>query len=230
MKSIDCTCTILLTDGNEYRYNIHNGVLAAEFSYLKKSTPEKEKQFIKRNAKFQFMQLFDETTTLHSLYCNVCNKLCISERRLEETGISIPICVRSDNKLIWIKNLDYNMQTFINKMSILDHMEVFLIYHFEEGEIWRIDGIRYYMNSHESGKHNKPHIHIGYEENGNCASISIEDGTILAGNLPQKIYKIVRNKIISNKVFLLECWNTETDGLHFDINYSFGIMKIVESV
>lgn len=36
----------------------------------------------------------------------------------------------------------------------------------------------------DTGRHNKPHIHVRYQ--GKKASISIEDGTVLAGKISSK--------------------------------------------
>lgn len=59
-------------------------------------------------------------------------------------------------------------------------------------------------------------------------SIEIKTGNKLAGNMKAKRLKIVKDKIIENQVFLLQCWNDKTDGLNVDINYYLGITPIIE--
>lgn len=85
--------------------------------------------------------------------------------------------------------------------------------------------LRFYVNSHEAGRHNEPHVHVrdnGYEYE---ASIRISDGKILAGTLPKKLARIAKKKILSEQNYFYKCWNTQTDGLYYDINKHYGIIK-----
>lgn len=50
-------------------------------------------------------------------------------------------------------------------------------------------GILVAMYYEDTGSHNKPHIHVRYQ--GKKASISIEDGTVLAGDFPAKQLRMV---------------------------------------
>lgn len=85
------------------------------------------------------------------------------------------------------------------------------------------DGVlRYYVHSHEAGKHNEPHIHVrdlGFHYE---ASVRISDGEIIAGMLPRKLANKAKNKILSDQEFFAHCWNTMTDGLEIDINHHYG--------
>lgn len=93
----------------------------------------------------------------------------------------------------------------------------------DAGSICQDDGIRYYMHSHEGTRHNEPHVHIDALNHGCDASFSIITGEILEGKLPKKLLKKVKNKILKEQNFFVECWNTKTDGLAIDINKHFGI-------
>lgn len=55
-------------------------------------------------------------------------------------------------------------------------------------ELSRFAGIIVYMLYKDVVQHNKPHVHVRYNEYE--ASVSLE-GELLAGNLPQKQFKIV---------------------------------------
>ena len=120
--------------------------------------------------------------------------------------------------------LDYSIQ--INQLQrlfeISKQLHLLFVFSIFQGEIWREGQIKYYMQSHESGSHNNPHVHVNighkYE-----ASIDIINGNILAGRVPQKYYGKIIKKIKDNKDFLMLCWNELTDGMKIDINYGLGI-------
>ena len=85
--------------------------------------------------------------------------------------------------------------------------------------------LRYFVNSHEFGKHHEPHVHVrdnGYEHE---ASIRISDGEIMAGELPSKLAKKARKMVLSNQEFFYNCWNTLTDGLRVDANHHLGCIN-----
>lgn len=48
-------------------------------------------------------------------------------------------------------------------------------------------------------------------------------GEILAGEIPGKYMKQIKNKVEKNRGFLIDCWNNMTDGINVDIDYRFGI-------
>jgi len=62
----------------------------------------------------------------------------------------------------------------------------------------------------DTGKHNKPHIHARYQ--GKKASIAIEDGTLLAGKLPDRQLKMVQVWIDIHRDELLADWELAVAG------------------
>ena len=56
-------------------------------------------------------------------------------------------------------------------------------------------------------EHNPPHIHAIYGED--MAAITISDGKILEGALPNKALELVREWIFLNKEELLNIWETQ---------------------
>ena len=82
------------------------------------------------------------------------------------------------------------------------------------------------MYSKESGKHNMPHVHIEFGGNKE-ASISIIDGQVLAGVVPQKVLKVVRKRIADNHYELLLAWNRVTDGIDIDLEYFLKEKEII---
>ncbi len=85
--------------------------------------------------------------------------------------------------------------------------------------------LRYYVYSHESGKHNEPHVHVCDTANEHKASVRIADGKVIAGKLPGRLERIAKNEILSKQDFYYDCWNTLTDGLRVDINHHFGYIE-----
>ena len=62
----------------------------------------------------------------------------------------------------------------------------------------------------DAGRHHAPHIHVRYQ--GEKASVSIADGTILAGSLPQKQLRMVQVWIDIHKDELLADWELAATG------------------
>ena len=84
--------------------------------------------------------------------------------------------------------------------------------------------LRFYFNSHESGSHNKPHVHVRDTQYRYNASVSLDDGEVIVGNLPRKLAKLAKKKVLSDQKFFYNCWNTMTDGLKVDINHHYKII------
>ncbi len=60
-------------------------------------------------------------------------------------------------------------------------------------------------------KHHSPHVHIRYQSN--RASIAIEDGTLLAGELPDRQLRMVQVWIDLHREELLADWELAKDGI-----------------
>ncbi len=56
-------------------------------------------------------------------------------------------------------------------------------------------------------EHNPPHVHAIYGNH--TAEITIQDGTVLEGNIPPKALSMVREWIDLNKYELMQIWNTQ---------------------
>jgi len=62
----------------------------------------------------------------------------------------------------------------------------------------------------DNERHNKPHIHVRYQ--GQKASISIEDGTMLAGDFPPKQLRLVLAWIDIHRDELMADWELAVSG------------------
>ena len=69
-------------------------------------------------------------------------------------------------------------------------------------EISEFYGIRIVMNYNDFGHHNYPHIHVEYQEF--KAVYAIPEGEILAGRLPRRQARFVRNWIAEQE--LMDNW------------------------
>ncbi len=71
-------------------------------------------------------------------------------------------------------------------------------------------GILILMYYYDNKKHSKPHIHAEFSEH--QATISIEDGELLGGNLPKAKMKLVQAWIEIHREDLLANWKLAVAG------------------
>lgn len=67
-----------------------------------------------------------------------------------------------------------------------------------------------YIYYEDTGRHNKPHIHVRYQ--GKKVSISIEDGALLAGDFPPKQLRLVLAWIDIHQDELMADWELAVSG------------------
>lgn len=60
------------------------------------------------------------------------------------------------------------------------------------------------------GRHNKPHVHVRYQEH--KASVAIEDGMVLAGDFPARQLRMVQVWIDLHRDELLADWELAVSG------------------
>lgn len=72
-------------------------------------------------------------------------------------------------------------------------------------------GIVIYMYSYDNRRHHCPHFHAEYAEF--SASISIDDGTLLDGDLPKSKMKLVQAWLEIHREDLLADWSLAVQGL-----------------
>ena len=71
-------------------------------------------------------------------------------------------------------------------------------------------GLQIMMYFYDNEKHKIPHIHVEYQDFN--ASFSIEDGELLAGNLPKKQTKLIQAWIEIHKEDLFIDWKLAVNG------------------
>lgn len=108
--------------------------------------------------------------------------------------------------------------------KIEDTIEIQLLVCMDAGTVFEDDGIRYYMNSKEAGKHNLPHVHVDirHERSG---SFSIITGEKLSGDrIRSSDEHKIRKMIAKRRAELFYFWNKHTDGLTVDLDQALGLI------
>ena len=175
---------------------------------------------LRRNRRCKLEFKFTEKTTLR----DVLNAVLI---RLDSLNHGVRVAFLKDGLRYWVDNLDANFQTVLTKYLDPDHageISVAAYVSLDAGTIDEEDGIRYYMNSRESGRHHEPHVHICDTSHEHEAVILIKDGRVI-GEFPSKLKKKALKRIMENQSFYLEQWNTLTDGIKIDINHFLGTIN-----
>ena len=65
----------------------------------------------------------------------------------------------------------------------------------------------------DTGKHNKPHVHVSY---GEYEAVLAIDGELLAGSLPVKQMKMVTRWLGIHEDEAYKAWNLAVQGKNFD--------------
>lgn len=207
-------------DGDYIYFNDCDGLVADELSYIRNCSIKKVQRQYQHFSRKNFIYKYKSAATLKDFVYTLLKKTNFTEGGIRNYYTRIPIAIKTNNNIVHCDNLDIRFEDILKLLDIDNNMEVLLTLSCSAGEIFYEDGIKYFMNSKESGNHHEPHIHIDYRHE-HEASLSLRNGTILAGNLPSKVYKKAKNKILTNQRVLFEYWNLYTDGLRVDINYCF---------
>ena len=80
-------------------------------------------------------------------------------------------------------------------------------------ELCRFNGIVISMLFKDIQQHNKPHIHVNYNEYE--ASIGI-DGELLGGSLPSKQFKLIQAWLVLHEEELYASWNKAVQSQPFE--------------
>lgn len=80
-------------------------------------------------------------------------------------------------------------------------------------ELSRFAGMIIYLLFNDTGKHNKPHVHVHYGEY--QAAVAV-DGEVLAGSLPRKQLKIVTGWLALHEEEVYKAWNLAVQNKHFE--------------
>lgn len=221
--------TLLIDDGARY-YKGYPGIFLADYADLLDWKGERDEPFWDKVAQHYYahlnLELFIEPkpdSTIKDIEKIIAEQIGFNWHKL--LRFHKKVCVLLDGEFICIEHSAMQLSVLSKHYHLSETLPVFWVFSNQAGEIWNEDGLRYYMNSRESGRHNEPHVHVDYKHE-DSVSICLHDGRVLDGNIPSKALRKARKKILDNKQFLLECWNKMTDGLKVDINQYFKIIPL----
>ena len=219
IKNVDFK--ILFDDGKQYFCPQTPGIVSSLFESCRVGNVEceSEEARFKKYSNTSFQMLIDNQTTFSNILSKWSHLSGLDLDRLEEIYGKLPLAIIQDGILLWIKNLLCPVSDLF-QIEESEHIVAFLIFNCQAGNIWNENGIRYDMHSREKNQHHTPHIHVRYRDNE--ASVSLINGEIEDGVLPNRIHKVVKNKIMDNQFFLIDFWNNKTDGIKIDLDVLFG--------
>ena len=172
---------------------------------------------LRRNRRCKLEFEYSEKTTLR----DVLNAVLV---RLDSLNHGICVAFLKDGLRYWIDNMNANFKSVLTKYLDPDdtgEISVAAYVSLDAGVIEEEDGIRYYMNSREAGRHHEPHVHICDTSRQYEAVILIKKGEVI-GKFPSKLKKRALKRIMEKQSFYLEQWNALTDGIRIDINHFLG--------
>ncbi len=178
---------------------------------------------LRKNKKCELLYNYSDATEIGESISAIIDKVTDGKENVAVNENNVAFM--ANGLRYFVDDISANLKYLINKYfdpqnTGVVHIQILICA--DAGGICTEDNIRYYMHSKESGKHNKPHVHVEDTSWQYEASIDLSNGDILAGELPTKMHKIVKKKIEKERRFFYECWNTMTDGLEVDINKEFG--------
>lgn len=161
----------------------------------------------------------DYSESIQDLKLDVINSLGLNPD-VDSPKVFERLYLGTVHELAWFENESLRVGAALQVLSLHDYVVAYLVLNNSAGELFRNadDGIRYFIKPNESG--HSAHIHVNYK-NQSFASIYIDTGEYRDGSLPSKVFKVARKRILDNRAKLLEYWNANTNGIHFDINYLF---------
>lgn len=115
---------------------------------------------------------------------------------------------------------------FLHRMghAIEDTIEIQLLLCMDAGSVFEDDGIRYYMNSREAGKHNEPHVHVDIRHETSGSFSIITGKKLLKGKIKTSDVRKIQMMIANHQAELINFWNEHTDGLTVDLDQAFGLI------
>lgn len=215
---------IVYTDENDeyFHSNIPPAYVYDVFADMKNVSLENMKKEYSKLSEFSFDVQIESTTTVKNLLDEIIDKMEIDHEKFYMCSSLVHI--KTDKHIIGINKYGIFIRKICDMFDVFETINILFVFSKLQGNIWTEGKIRYYMQSHESGSHNKPHVHVNIDHKYDI-SVDITNGKVLVGTIPQKYEKEISKKIYENKCYLISCWNTMTDGLKIDLNYGLGVVE-----
>ena len=88
-----------------------------------------------------------------------------------------------------------------------------------QGEVYRSNGVIYFMHSNERTTHNKPHVHVR-KPGSFDVSIDLLNLSLLDGKITERDLRDVRKQIKRKQTILIDYWNNNTNGITINEDYT----------
>lgn len=179
---------------------------------------------LRRNRDLEISVEYTTETTIKDIVNTIYDKLGLLDL---DCALHPRIAFWSSEIRYWVDNIDALFETVVDKYldpQKIGYVTAAVYVSGNAGSIFEEDGIRYYMNSREKGKHHEPHIHLRSLDSCEEAVIIIKTREVI-GKFPRKLIKKAKQKVEKNEYFFLEQWNVLTDGLKVDINHYLGLIN-----
>ena len=176
---------------------------------------------LRRNRTAEFEFCYTEETTLGDVVHAILEKY-----HLLNCGIRVSFY--SHEVRYWVVDSNANFKVTLEKYldpSSKGEIRTAIFVSLDAGTVCNDGQLRYIVNSREAGKHHQPHVHVCTPSHDYEAAISILDGCVLAGALPPKLLRKAQQKVINDRLFFINCWNTLSDGLRVDVNHYLGLIQ-----
>lgn len=221
---------MIVDDGTQYYKSNNPGVAICDYVYMRGLEGEDDASFWEDQIKhYQEHMAFDfcldagPDMSITDVANVIGEKIGFDQQRFTESPFRIYLL--ADGEFAEIVTPAIRMSTISKYYDIREELHIFFMLSNQAGDVWVEDGLRYYMNSRESGRHNLPHVHVDYKHE-TSAVVSLYDGKMIKGDIPRKVMKAVERKVLENQEYLMECWNKMTDGLPVDLNVYFGVTPL----
>lgn len=224
---------MLVDDGEQYYRTNDPGIAICDYVHMRgldgvddDSFWEEQKQHYQNHMAFDFHLDAGPDSSITEIANKIAEMIGFDEQRFAEGPIKIYLL--EDGEFVEVVAPAVRISTLSKYYNIREDLHIFFMLSNQAGDIWNEDGLRYYMNSRESGRHHLPHVHVDYKHEAS-ATVSLYDGEMIESDLPGKVMKRVKRKVLDNQEYLLECWNKMTDGLRVDLNVHFGAVPLKRS-
>lgn len=221
---------MLVNDGEQYYRSSDPGIAICDYVYLRgldgkddDSFWKEQKKHYQKHMSFDFHFDMGSDPPIISAANKIAGKIGFDKQRFTVSPFQIYLLI--DGEFVEVVTPTISMSTLSKYYNVREDLHIFFMLSNQAGGIWNEDGLRYYMNSREAGRHNLPHVHVDYRHEAS-ATISLYDGEMIEGDIPQKIMKQVKERVLNNQRYLMECWNKMTDGLRVDLNVYFGVTPL----
>lgn len=177
-----------------------------------------------RNKSFAF--LYDDKTKVDEAIAAIENQIWGNDVSRFKEFSPLQYYFMYNNERYSVSNPSHSFQDLLMKYfdpKDTGAMTAYILVCCDAGDVGTQWPLRFYVNSHEAGRHHEAHIHVRDVRHRYEASIRISDGEIIAGKLPAKLARLAKEKILADQEYFYYCWNTMTDGLKVDINHHYHI-------